>query len=76
MNEPGRTRSFVRSRHATLATSMAKQESGSKRRRPVVMIVDDDRDFQDCFGMLLEDDGFEVVRAWDGYPFGRPACLA
>jgi CheY-like chemotaxis protein len=44
---------------------MVEQES-STRRRALVMIVDDDHDFQDCLGALLEDSGFDVVRAWDG----------
>jgi CheY-like chemotaxis protein len=37
-----------------------------ERRRPRVLVVDDERTFTDLLATFLEDEGYEVDRAYDG----------
>jgi CheY-like chemotaxis protein len=35
--------------------------------RPVILVVDDDAGIQQTIGSILEDEGYQVVRAWNGH---------
>ena len=38
----------------------------AERRRPRVLVVDDERDFTDLLATFLEEEGYDVDRAYDG----------